>query len=118
MEVFTIIGNGILLLGGAITLLLGSFAGSFAAKMLFEGLSHARIEARLNQLEGKFYSGQGLAAKAEKNERLQEAIVKAAAIMKGEEDQNAKNQKLLALATEYPDVAIQLAGKIGLKGLF
>lgn len=56
--------------------------------------------------------------KIENKERFQEALTKAVLIMKQpDKEQGDKNKELIALALEYPDVAVKLGKELGLDGL-
>lgn len=100
-----------------LTLLLGSFAGTFAVGMVISGVSNAQLMGRLNKLEGKIYSEQGVQAKSEKAERIQQAMAEAVIIMKDENiPKEEKMKNLMPLIGKYPDVAFDLIKKVGLKG--
>lgn len=108
----------LVLISGFLVLLLGAFAGSFLCTLIVTGYGIATLERKLKSLENKIYGDTGVQARAQQGERMGEAMAKAALVMKDESiPKEEKTKALMQVALEYPDVAMQLVKKIGLKGI-
>lgn len=106
-------------LSGLIVALIGSAVGGFIAVMVVQGYGYANLAGKMQRIENKMASGLGIEVKAEKASRLQEAMVKVMAVMKDENvPKEEKSKALMSVAAEYPDVALDLVKKVGIKGLF
>jgi len=85
--------------------------GGFVARLVMSFITErdlASLEARVKRIEMKLISGSGVDARQEKAERQQEAMLKAAELMKaGKEPKEA----LKEVAMAYPDVAMDLVQK-------
>lgn len=107
----------IMLIFGCLVILIGSAVGGFIAVMVVEGYGYAKLHSRIYSLEQTGRSALGVEARQDKAARMSEAAAKAVLIMKEEGEQSEKTKKLIGLAVEYPDIALDLVKKVGLKGL-
>lgn len=117
--------SGVVVIGGSV--LAGAvcgFLGGGIAGLIHDLALHVRVqslEQKWQQINNKLASPMGVNARQEKAERMAEAVGKALVLLKTE---NAKPEDVLKqIASEYPDVAIDVAkksmdGKNPLKGLF
>jgi len=97
----------------AVCCLIGSFMASTLWNMLRER-SYFSLERRVKALENSLAGSVSVDKKAERSERFQEAAAQALAIMQDKSiEPDVRNQKLMSLAAQYPDVALQLVKKFG-----
>lgn len=91
--------------------IVGGFIGGGAVSFIRDYTLHSRVdglETRFQRLHNELVSGSGSAAKSAKNERMSEAVSKAAELMqKGAKPEDA----LKEVAAAYPDVALSLLQK-------
>lgn len=114
MDIFNII----IIIFGGIGVVIGCIVGSFCATLVVEGWGYAQLRYKIESLENKIKSAQGVEVRTEKAQRLQGAVIEAAAIMKDENiPKEEKTKALMALAAKYPDVALDLVRKVGINGL-
>lgn len=109
----------IVMLGGAIVVFIGAVVGGFVAVLLVQGYGYANLNNKLVRIENKLASGLGVQAREEQSQEMQEVMLQAAQIMKDESiTKEDKPKALINLGLQHPKVAMQLLGKVGLKGLF
>lgn len=103
---------------GLIAVVIGSAVGGFVAVLLVQGYGYTNLNFKLQRIENKIASAQGVEVKAEKGQRMQAALIEAAQIMKDENiPKEEKTKALMGLAAKYPDVAMDLVKKVGINGL-
>lgn len=98
-----------------ISAVLGAFVGVLAVYLVGSFAIFSRLQAveeRVSALQGKLYSGAGNEKRQQSQDRMIEAIAKVAALTK---DGKPINEVLPQVAAEYPDVAMLLAKKGGIK---
>jgi len=99
----------------AFAVILGAFALGVGATLVFNWL----VEKRAYSKYMREKSSQSNAKQSEKKERMGEAMARAVLIMKDENiPKEDKMKHLLNLAGEFPDVAFDVAKKVGINGLF
>jgi len=109
----------ILMIFGSIVVLIGSAVGGFVAVLLVQGYGYTQLFNKLVRIENKMASGLGVQAKEEQNEEMQSVMLEVAQIMKDDAiPKEDKTKHLLNIAIQHPKIALSLAKKIGLKGLF
>lgn len=108
----------LLLLIGLIAVFIGAAVGGFVSVLLVQGYGYAQLNNKIVRVENKIASAQGVQAREEQNQELQEVMLQAAQIMKDESiSKEDKPKMLINLGLQHPAVAMQLIKKVGLKGL-
>jgi len=97
---------------GGIVVFVGSSIGGFVAGFIFNEFAYYGLDRRIFSLENKAKSSLGVQAREEKSVRMGEAIARAVALKA--EGKEAK-EIVQTVALEYPDLAMDIAGKL-LKG--
>lgn len=105
---WVIIGVYCTVVCGVFALICGFVVAYFSDRSVRSTL--ARLESDVASLEGRLNGKEGVNRRAEKQEMMQQAMIEAAAIMKNPEIAD-KQGAILALATKYPMLALDLLKK-------
>jgi hypothetical protein len=110
-EVFTVDILLILLFSGLA--IAGGLIGGFVARLIFDKWGFSNLERRLYSLENSIKGSVGVAARAEKAERLTLAIAEGTKMV--QEGKEVK-EVIKELAIKYPDVALDIVKRLGKGG--